>query len=151
MEDVACVFSCRHDELMEDGYGVFTKISLGLDSNRTSFDDMQAYFRASSPKEDRAETHSQQTDHTQRLDRLCTNELLRPSMLPKNSSDTGVESRPIVNLVSTSLATRALVPISSVELLDTYKRKPHRIQSRYFEISGLIYVVCMAGLKSSEA
>ena len=91
------------------------------------------------------------TDHVQRLDRLCANESLRPSMLPKNSSDTGVESPSIVNLVSTSLATRASVPISSVELLDTYKRKPHRIQSRYFEIFDLIYVVCMAGLNSSEA
>jgi hypothetical protein len=72
-------------------------------------------------------------------------------MLPKNSSDTGVESPSIVNLVSTSLATRASVPTSCVELLDTYKRKPHRIQSRYFKISDLIYVVCMTGLNSSEA
>jgi hypothetical protein len=44
VEDVACVLTCRHDELMENGYGVFTKISLGLDSNHMSFDDMQAYF-----------------------------------------------------------------------------------------------------------
>ena len=60
MEDVICVLTCRHDELMENGYGVFAKNSLGLDSNRTSFDDMQAYFRASSPKEDYVETRGQQ-------------------------------------------------------------------------------------------
>lgn len=59
MEDVACVLTCRHDELMENGHGVFAKIPLGLDSNRTSFDDMQACFRASSPK-DYTETHGQQ-------------------------------------------------------------------------------------------
>ena len=40
-------------------------------------------------------------------------------MLPKNSSDTGVESPSIVNLV----ATGASLPVSSVQLLDTYKRK----------------------------
>jgi hypothetical protein len=41
--------SYRYDELMENRYGVFAKISLNPDS-----------FRASSPKEDYEETHGQQ-------------------------------------------------------------------------------------------
>jgi hypothetical protein len=61
------------------------------------------------------------TDHVQRLDRLRSNELLKLSMLPKNSSDTGVLSPSYCEPGLHTLSIRASVPISSVRLLDTYK------------------------------
>jgi hypothetical protein len=50
-----CSYLERHNEMMENGFGVFTKISAGQCYDRKSFEDMQAalpcqFFKKITPK-----------------------------------------------------------------------------------------------------